>query len=220
MGIRTVILQCTRVPANLANAAYTAEPQSPRRLLRTINMWLDPNAQPSQRPSTYRQDSRPSHYPIKSRRMSPTYEQETVKPDNVFEPYSALEHLGRDTLPRVRIIRRNTILSPWWLTAFLRKINAYATSQRPPKTIPTQQSRMASEMMKTKPVLHRVVKSRGSAAEFIDQIFSIEGLVVEIMEHMVVNGRCIARYSKWARLSSYLGILAGPFDLASAGLLK
>lgn len=52
---------------------------------------------------------------------------------------------------------------------------------------------MASEMMKTKPVLHRVVKSKGSAAEYINQIFNIEGLVVEVMGHVVVNGRCIAR---------------------------
>ena len=79
---------------------------------------------------------------------------------------------------------------------------------------------MASEMMKTKPVLHRVVKSKGSAAEYIDHIFNIDGLVVETMGHIVVNGRCIARYNKWTRLSSYFGILAGPYDLAKAGILR
>lgn len=79
---------------------------------------------------------------------------------------------------------------------------------------------MASEMMKTKPVLHRVVKSKGSAAEYIDHIFNIEGLIVEVMGHVVVNGRCIARYSSWARLSSYFGILAGPYDLVQAGILR
>ena len=79
---------------------------------------------------------------------------------------------------------------------------------------------MASEMMKTKPVLHRVVKTRASAAEYIDQIFSIDGLVVEVMGHVVVNGRCIARYNTWLRLSNWLGILAGPYDIGRSGVMK
>lgn len=72
---------------------------------------------------------------------------------------------------------------------------------------------MASEMMKTKPVLHQVVKSRGLAAEHIDHILNIDGLIVEVMGHVIVNGRCIARYNNWLRLSNWLGILAGPYDI-------
>ena len=72
---------------------------------------------------------------------------------------------------------------------------------------------MASEMMKTKPVLHRVVKSRGLAAEHIEHILSIDGLIVEVMGHVIVNGRCIARYNNWTRLANWLGILAGPYDI-------
>lgn len=77
---------------------------------------------------------------------------------------------------------------------------------------------MASEMMKTKPVLHRVVKSRGLAAEHIDHILSIDGLIVEVMGHVIVNGRCIARYNNWTRLSNWLGILAGPYDIGKLAI--
>ena len=77
---------------------------------------------------------------------------------------------------------------------------------------------MASEMMKTKPVLHRVVKSRGLAAEHIDHILNIDGIIVEVMGHVIVNGRCIARYNNWSRLSNWLGILAGPYDVGKLAI--
>lgn len=79
---------------------------------------------------------------------------------------------------------------------------------------------MASEMMKTKPVLHRVVKSRGLAAEHIDQILSIDGLVVEIMGHVIVNGRCIHRYNPWFRWSNWLGLLAGPYNIGKLTIVN
>lgn len=72
---------------------------------------------------------------------------------------------------------------------------------------------MASEMMKTKPVLHRVVKSRGLAAEYIDRILNIDGLAVEVMGHVILNGRCIERYNQILRLSNWFGLLAGPYDI-------
>ena len=72
---------------------------------------------------------------------------------------------------------------------------------------------MISEMMKTKPVLHRVVKSRGLAAEHIDRILNIDGLVVDIMGHVIVNGRCIQRHNQIFSLASWMGLLAGPFDI-------
>lgn len=78
---------------------------------------------------------------------------------------------------------------------------------------------MASEMMKTKPVLHRVVKTRGLAAEHIDNILSIDGLIIEVMGHVIVNGRCIARYNQWLRLSNWLGVLAGPYNLGKLAVL-
>ena len=74
---------------------------------------------------------------------------------------------------------------------------------------------MASEMMKTKPVLHKVVKSRGVAAEYIEAVLAVEGLVVEVMGHVIVDGRVVGRYSQWASWSAWAGVLAGPFDLGS-----
>ncbi|KAL8832879.1 MAG: hypothetical protein Q9170_004699 [Blastenia crenularia] len=79
---------------------------------------------------------------------------------------------------------------------------------------------MASEMMKTKPVLHRVVKSRGLAAEYIDRILAIDGLVVEVMGHVIVSGRCIQRYNPWFRLSNWLGLLAGPYNIGKLTMVN
>lgn len=73
---------------------------------------------------------------------------------------------------------------------------------------------MASEMMKNKPVLHRVVRSRGLAAQYIEEILNLDDLTVEILGHVIVNGRCVARYSTWLRWASWLGILAPPYDIA------
>lgn len=72
---------------------------------------------------------------------------------------------------------------------------------------------MVSEMMKTNPVLHRVVATRALAAEYIDRILSIDGLVVDVMGHVIVNGRCIQRHNQIFSLASWLGLLAGPFDI-------
>ena len=77
---------------------------------------------------------------------------------------------------------------------------------------------MASEMMKTKPVLHRVVKTRGLAAEYFDNILSIDGLVVEVMGHAIVDGQCIARYNQWLRLANWLGVLAGPYNIGKVAV--
>lgn len=79
---------------------------------------------------------------------------------------------------------------------------------------------MASEMMKTKPVLHRVVKCRGLAAEYIDRILAIDGLVVEVMGHVIVNGRCIQRYNQIIAKSSWLGLLAGPYDIGKLTMVN
>jgi hypothetical protein len=74
---------------------------------------------------------------------------------------------------------------------------------------------MASEMMATDPVLHAVVKTRSEAAEHISNILAIDGLCVEIMGHVVVNGRCIGRYNPWFSAASFLGVLASAFDISS-----
>lgn len=75
-------------------------------------------------------------------------------------------------------------------------------------------------MMKTKPVLHRVVKSRGLAAEYIDRILNIDGLVVEMKGHVNVNERCIQRYHPWFQWSNWLGLLAAPYDIGKVTVVK
>ncbi|KAH0551687.1 hypothetical protein GP486_007094 [Trichoglossum hirsutum] len=72
---------------------------------------------------------------------------------------------------------------------------------------------MASEMMKGNPILHRVVKGQGEAAEYIESILSIPGLTCEVMGHVIVNGRCIKRYNPWLRISTYFGVLAPPYNV-------
>ncbi|KAL9608897.1 MAG: hypothetical protein Q9167_006293 [Letrouitia subvulpina] len=72
---------------------------------------------------------------------------------------------------------------------------------------------MASEMIRTRPILHRVVKSRAEAAYYVDHIMALDGLTVEVLGHVIVNGRCIKRYNKWLRLATWFGILAEPYDV-------
>ena len=72
---------------------------------------------------------------------------------------------------------------------------------------------MASEMVKSRPVLHRVVKTRQEAAECIDRILEIDGIAVEVKGHIIVQGRCIQKYSRWLAPSSWLGVLAQPFNV-------
>ena len=79
---------------------------------------------------------------------------------------------------------------------------------------------MAYEMMKTKPVLHRVVKSRRLVAECIDRILAIDGLVVEVMGHVIVNGQCIHRYTPPFAWSFWFGLLAKPYDVGKLAMVK
>lgn len=73
---------------------------------------------------------------------------------------------------------------------------------------------MASEMMKTEPLMHRVVKRREIASRFIDEILDIDGLTVEILGHIIINRRCVARFNTWMCWSRWFGILAGPYNVS------
>lgn len=73
---------------------------------------------------------------------------------------------------------------------------------------------MASEMMKNEPVLHRVVQSRGEAAKYMEAILRKPGITCEVLGHVIVNGRCVKKFGKRLRWSSFLGILASPYDLS------
>jgi hypothetical protein len=73
---------------------------------------------------------------------------------------------------------------------------------------------MASEMMIVNPVLHAVVKTRAEASDYISHILAINGLTVELMGHVIVNGRCIGRYNEWFRAARVFGVLSPAFNLS------
>lgn len=66
---------------------------------------------------------------------------------------------------------------------------------------------MVSEMMKDNPVIHRVVQSEVKAEQFIQELFNTQGLVIELLGHVFVNGRCVRRYSQWWNWSTIFGVL-------------
>jgi hypothetical protein len=72
---------------------------------------------------------------------------------------------------------------------------------------------MAAELMQSDPILHRVVKNETEAASYIERIVEKESLLVEIMGHVITNGRCIGRYNQWLQWNNILGILAPPFNI-------
>ena len=64
---------------------------------------------------------------------------------------------------------------------------------------------MASQMMRHKPVLHRVVKSRMEAGRYLEAIFRQPDIAAEVLGHIVLNGRCIKRFGRRVRWSNILG---------------
>ena len=79
---------------------------------------------------------------------------------------------------------------------------------------------MASEMMKSDPIIHCVAKNRADAAEYIMETLSLPGLTFEVLGHVVLNGRCIQRYSHWTRLATFFGILASPYDVSKLAAIR
>lgn len=82
---------------------------------------------------------------------------------------------------------------------------------------------MASELMKGRPILHKVAKNRKEAELYIEAILRKPDMVFEVLGHVINDGRIIKRYRKPLRWSSILGVLADPYDitkLATAGYSK
>ena len=73
---------------------------------------------------------------------------------------------------------------------------------------------MASELMKHRPVLHKTVRKDTEAADYINEVLAIQGIVCEVSGHVIINGRCVRRYNKWWTWAHYVGIMAGPYDVA------
>lgn len=72
---------------------------------------------------------------------------------------------------------------------------------------------MASEMIRTEPVIHRVVKNREEAGKYLEAIFRQPEIACEVLGHVIVQGRCVKKFGKSLRWSGLLGVLARPYDL-------
>ena len=72
---------------------------------------------------------------------------------------------------------------------------------------------MIFEMMKIKSIFHRVTKIKKQASEYIDCILSIDGLIVEVVGHIVVNGKCIQRCIQIFCSANWLGLLTESYNI-------
>lgn len=70
---------------------------------------------------------------------------------------------------------------------------------------------ISSELVRTRPVLQRVVKD---PVEAVSQIPAIDGLTVQVMGHVIVNERWVARHNKWPRWANWTGVLAESYDIS------
>lgn len=71
---------------------------------------------------------------------------------------------------------------------------------------------ISAVMMRDRPVLHRIVKTKKKADVFIEAVLRREGIVCEVLGHVVINGRCVMRRSRFT-WSTVFGVLARPFDI-------
>jgi hypothetical protein len=56
---------------------------------------------------------------------------------------------------------------------------------------------MAKSLMNNDPIVHKIVKDDASASKELDTIFVIEGLQVEVLGHIVVDGYSVTRRYEW-----------------------
>lgn len=72
---------------------------------------------------------------------------------------------------------------------------------------------MASQIMESKPVVHRVVQHRNEAERYVAALLRRKGLACEILGHIIVDGRVVKKFGRRMRRSTILGVLAPPYDL-------
>ncbi|KAI0859505.1 hypothetical protein F4860DRAFT_515718 [Xylaria cubensis] len=72
---------------------------------------------------------------------------------------------------------------------------------------------MISEMMKEKPIMHRIVQNELEADAFIREILATPGLTIELMGHVFINGKCVKRYNRFFNLSTIFGVLVPPYKI-------
>ena len=73
---------------------------------------------------------------------------------------------------------------------------------------------IASEMNKSsKPILHAVLKDRKDAARYVEEILRLNGLLIEIGSHVIIDQKVIMRRNQWFCWAKYLGLLAPPINV-------
>ncbi|ORY03235.1 hypothetical protein BCR34DRAFT_434838, partial [Clohesyomyces aquaticus] len=73
---------------------------------------------------------------------------------------------------------------------------------------------IAAEMNKTnKSIIHTVVKSKKEAGEYMEAILELEGLQIETMGHIILEGNVITRHHPLFSAATYIGLLAKPYNL-------
>lgn len=77
---------------------------------------------------------------------------------------------------------------------------------------------MVSEMMKEKPVIHRVVHCESEAEKLIHEILNTPGLIVELLGHIFINGKRVQRYNRYFSWFNIFGVLVSPYNVQ--GLLS
>ncbi|OWP04676.1 hypothetical protein B2J93_5695 [Marssonina coronariae] len=71
---------------------------------------------------------------------------------------------------------------------------------------------MARSLMSNDPIIHKIVRDDAAASRELDMIFAIEGLQVEVLGHIVVDGYSVTRRYEWLTISKYIGVCAGPYE--------
>lgn len=73
---------------------------------------------------------------------------------------------------------------------------------------------IASEMNKSSsPILQAVVKNKEDAGKYVEEILQLDGLLIEIMGHVIINQNIIMRKNEWFCWARYVGLLAPPSDI-------
>ncbi|CAI6286853.1 unnamed protein product [Periconia digitata] len=78
---------------------------------------------------------------------------------------------------------------------------------------------ISSVIMRDRPVLHRIVKTEKEADVFVEAILRKEGIVCEVLGHVVINGRCVKRSGRFS-WSTIIGILAKPIDVGRISMMS
>lgn len=78
---------------------------------------------------------------------------------------------------------------------------------------------VTAEMDKhNKSIIHTVVKDEVEAGEHMEAIINIDGLQVETMGHVILNGYCIDQRSAIFSAATYIGLLAKPYDVVTVAI--